>query len=156
MTAIDMQILIRKADVGDLDLIVPMFDAYRRFYNQKPDLELARAFLLDRLRNHESVIFLALDGTGAALGFTQLYPSFSSAAARKIFVLNDLFVVPESRRRNAGRLLLQAAAEYGRTVGAARLALSTALDNMPAQALYESAGWRRDNVFCTYTLPLGE
>jgi GNAT superfamily N-acetyltransferase len=90
----------------------------------------------------------------SALGFTQLYPSFSSGLAKRIFILKDLFAVPAARRSRVGHLLLQAAAEFGRAVGAARLTLSTALDNAPAEALYESSGWRRDIVFCTYTLPL--
>jgi ribosomal protein S18 acetylase RimI-like enzyme len=149
------QVLIRQANVDDLDLIVPMFEAYRQFYKQPPDLELARAFLLERFQHNQSIIFLALDLNGYPLGFTQLYPSFSSGLAKRIFVLNDLFVVSEARRRKVGHLLLQAAAEFGRKVGAARLTLSTALDNAPAQALYEFSGWQQDNVFCTYTLPLG-
>jgi ribosomal protein S18 acetylase RimI-like enzyme len=150
------QISIRQATIDDLDMIVPMFDAYRRFYKQSPDLELARAFLQERFQHNQSIVFLALDWNGSPLGFTQLYPSFSSGLAKRIFVLNDLFVVSEARRRKVGRLLLQAAAEFGRKVGAARLTLSTALDNAPAQALYESSGWQRDDVFCTYTLPLGK
>jgi ribosomal protein S18 acetylase RimI-like enzyme len=149
------QVVIRQANVNDLDRIVPMFDAYRQFYKQPPDLELARAFLLERFQHNQSIIFIALDSDGAsALGFVQLYPSFSSGLAQRIFILNDLFVVSEARRRKVGHLLLEAAAEFGRKVGAARLTLSTAIDNVPAQALYEFSGWRRDNVFCTYTLAL--
>ncbi len=115
--------------------MVPLFDAYRQFYRQKPDPELARAFLSDRFRNRESVVFLALGAEGDALGFTQLYPSFSSGAARRIFILNDLFVTQEARRRGVARALLQAAADFARAEGAVRLTLSTALDNSMAQSL---------------------
>ncbi len=146
--------MVRQATIDDLELIVPLFDAYRQFYRQPPDLELARSFLLDRFRHHESVIFLALNSGGAAVGFTQLYPSFSSASARRIYILNDLFVTPEARRQKVGEALLQAAAEWGRRMGAVRLTLSTALDNATAQALYESNGWKRDQVFCSYSLPI--
>jgi ribosomal protein S18 acetylase RimI-like enzyme len=135
-------------------VLVPLFDAYRQFYRHPPDLELARSFLEERFRNKESVVFIARDADDSALGFTQLYPSFSSASARRIFILNDLFVTPEARRRKVGRALLNAAADFGRDAGAARLVLSTALENDKAQALYESAGWQRDKVFCTYALPL--
>jgi hypothetical protein len=82
-------ISVRRAGIEDLELVVPLFDAYRRFYRQKPDLELARAFLSERFRNRESVVFLAFDADGNALGFTQLFPSFSSSVARRIFILND-------------------------------------------------------------------
>jgi len=150
----DSQLLVRQAGFDDLDSVVPLFDAYRQFYKQASDPVLARSFLQDRFRNNESIVFLAFKPNGSALGFTQLYPSFSSGLARRIFILNDLFVVPEARRHGVGGALLQAAAEFGVKSGAVRLALSTALDNAAAQALYERSGWRRDTVFCTYTLPL--
>ena len=154
LKSVSNSIQVRQAHIGDLAAIVPLFDAYRQFYRQSPDLELARSFLEERFHNKESVIFIALAPDGSALGFTQLYPCFSSASARRIFILNDLFVTPEARRRKVGRALLTAAADFGRDAGALRLALSTALDNFSAQALYESADWQRDKVFCTYTLPL--
>jgi ribosomal protein S18 acetylase RimI-like enzyme len=147
------RIEIRRGSGADLDLLVPLFDAYRRFYRQASDPERARRFLLERLERDESVILLALDGTGA-MGFTQLYPCFSSGAMARIFILNDLFVAPEARGRGAGSALLRAAADYGRSAGALRLTLSTELTNRTAQSLYEKTGWKRDNVFCTYQLPL--
>ena len=146
-------ISVRQAAVEDLDAVAVLFDAYRQFYRQKGDLEGARAFLLDRFANLQSVIFIAT-GNGKVVGFTQLYPSFSSGAMAPILILNDLFVVPEARRCGAGSALLDAAAEYGRRVGAVRLVLSTEATNTSAQALYESAGWKRDTVFWTYQLGL--
>src|SRR5882757_6888198 len=96
---------IRQATVADLNLLTPLFDAYRQFYRQPSDLERARRFLLERLEHNQSVILLAFDDD-AAIGFTQLYPSFSSGAMASIFILNDLFVAPEARRRGAGSALL--------------------------------------------------
>ena len=137
-------------------LVPQLFDAYRQFYGQPSDPGLARTFLSDLFRHDQSVIFLALDDaldhSGSALGFTQLYPSFSSALARPIYILNDLFVDPSARRRSVGRRLLEAAAEFAKQSGAARLGLSTELDNAPARALYGSAGWRQDSVFCMVPL----
>jgi len=144
---------IRQAGVADLDLLVPLFDAYRQFYRLPSEPERARRFLLERLEHHQSVIFLAFDDV-ATIGFTQLYPSFSSGAMARIFILNDLFVAPEARRRGAGSALLQAAAQYGRRLGALRLVLSTEITNITAQAVYERMGWKRDTVFCVYQLAL--
>jgi GNAT superfamily N-acetyltransferase len=146
-------VTVRQATVADLSLLVPLFDAYRQFYRQPSDVEGARRFLLQRFEHNQSVIFLAFDGA-AAIGFTQLFPSFSSASMARIFILNDLFVSSEARGRGAGAALLQAAAEYGRAVGAVRLALSTEITNTTAQAAYERLGWKRDNVFYTYQLTL--
>ena len=147
-------IFVRRATLADLDLIVPLFDAYRQFYEQTPDPALAREFLRERLEREQSVIFLAVREDGSAAGFTQIYPSFSSAKAQRIFILNDLFVDPSARRRGVGQRLLQEAAEFGRSAGAIRLTLSTAHTNSTAQSLYEAQGWRRDEIFRSYHLAL--
>jgi ribosomal protein S18 acetylase RimI-like enzyme len=145
---------VRKATVVDVDAIAPLFDAYRQFYGKAADLGLARRFIAERLERQESIVFIAETNVGGAVGFTQLYPSFSSARAARIYILNDLYVRPDARRLGVGRQLLQAAAEFGRASGAVRLSLSTALTNTPAQKLYESMGWKRDDAFCEYGLTL--
>jgi len=147
-------IFVRRASLADVDLVAPLFDAYRQFYEQTPDLALAREFLRERLEREQSVIFLALRPDGSAVGFTQLYPSFSSASAQRIFILNDLFVDPAARHGGVGQRLLDAAADFGRSAGAIRLTLSTAHTNTAAQALYESHGWRRDEVFRSFHFAL--
>ena len=145
---------VREATVEDLNLLVPLFDAYRQFYRQPSEPERAGRFLQERFEYSQSVIFLSFEGT-AAVGFTQLYPSFSSGAMARIFILNDLFVAPGARCRGVGSALLRAAAEYARDAGAVRLVLSTELTNATAQSLYERLGWKRDTAFCVYQLTLG-
>lgn len=102
----------------------------------------AGEFLRERLEGEQSVIFVALRPDGPAVGFTQLYPSFSSASARRSYILNDLFVDPGTRSSGVGQQLLEAAAEFGRGAGAVSLTLSTAHTNTTAQAPYEAQGWR--------------
>lgn len=145
---------IAYATPDDLDDLAPLFDAYRVFYEQPSDLALARAFVHERMSLCESVILLARDAsTGQALGFVQLYPGFSSVAARRLWTLNDLFVTPAARGRGIGRALLRRAARHGTDTGCVRLVLETTEDNRTAQALYESEGWQRDpDRF--YSLPL--
>jgi GNAT superfamily N-acetyltransferase len=149
-----MSFNIRQATIHDLDTLVPLFDGYRQFYRQPSDLACARSFLAERFAHHESVILLACDERGAGLGFIQLYPLFSSVRAVRIYLLNDLFVFAEARRQGVAKALMIAAAEHARALGAAKLSLTTALDNRPAQALYESLGWQRDQAFCEYALTL--
>lgn len=144
---------VRKATSVDLKLIAPLFDAYRRFYRQPSDLRYARSFLRARLDRKESVILLALDQS-EAVGFTQLYPSFSSVSMARIFILNDLFVAPDARCRGVGSALLAAAADFGKQAGAVRLALTTETSNTVAQSVYERMGWVRDTTFYTYELTL--
>lgn len=149
-----MSCTIKQATIHDLDTLAPLFDGYRQFYRQPPDLERARSFLAERFAHHESVILLATDEHGAGLGFVQLYPLFSSVGTVRIYLLNDLFVSAEARRLGVAKALMDAAAEHARALGAARMSLTTALDNVPAQTLYESLGWKRDQEFCEYGLVL--
>ncbi len=141
---------IRLATIEDLSQVAQLFDAYRQFYEQLPDIALAKAFIAARLNNKESVIFVAENSEGKLIGFCQIYPSFCSVAATKIGVLYDLFVDSTARKTGAGRALMLAAHEYAANNGMARLDLSTAKNNLAAQALYESLGWERDEIFYTY------
>ncbi|MET4568276.1 GNAT family N-acetyltransferase [Rhodanobacter soli] len=149
-----MSLQIRQATILDLDTLAPLFDSYRQFYGQPADLARARHFLAERFHHQESLILLALDEHRAGLGFTQLYPLFSSVRTVRTWLLNDLFVAAHARRQGVAAGLLGAAVEHARALGAASLSLSTALDNAPAQALYESLGWQRDHQFCEYSLTL--
>jgi ribosomal protein S18 acetylase RimI-like enzyme len=146
-------IAIRQATLKDLDRVAPLFDEYRQFYRQRSDAAAARAYLHERFSHSESIIFIASRDSGA-IGFTQLYPSFSSISLARIYVLSDLFVVSNARKQGAGRLLLEAAAEFGRAAGAHQLTLETASDNLAAQGLYEGCGWLRDTEFYVYQLTL--
>ena len=145
---------IRRATLDELDQLVPLFDGYRQFYGRPSDLALARSFLSERLTHSQSVIFLAFDDQERAIGFTQLFPSFSSTSAARLFILNDLFVHPDARRSGVGSALLRAAADFGRAASAVELELSTATSNKTAQALYEREGWQRDQDFHVYRLLL--
>jgi GNAT superfamily N-acetyltransferase len=145
--------LVKRAAVADLDAAAPLFDAYRQFYGQRSDPRAARAFLEERLRRDESVIFLAVSDDGReAVGFTQLFPSFSSISVRRLWILNDLFVAPGVRGGGVGRRLLERAREWAIETDAKGLILATAVTNSAAQALYESCGWRRDDEFAHYVL----
>mgnify|MGYP001164668533 FL=1 len=148
-----MSVATRLAAVADVGRVAPLFDAYRQFYGLAPDLELAQWFLRERLSRGESVVLLA-EHDGTALGFVQMYPTFSSLRAARTFVLYDLFVDPAARQRGVGRRLMQAAADEARTQGAVSLVLSTARTNSAAQRLYESLGWVRDEEFYEYNLRL--
>src|SRR3954465_8310210 len=93
---------IRRATPDALDALAPLFDAYRRFYEQPGDVALASAFLHARMERGESVILVA-EADGQLLGFCQMYPTWCSVAAGRIFVLYDLFVDAQVRRGGVGR-----------------------------------------------------
>ena len=148
-----MSLEVRRAEARDLDALVPLFDAYRQFYGQASDLPRAHAFLAERFLHGQSVVFMAFEGP-RAVGFVQLYPSFSSTRAARVYVLNDLYVDAAARRSGAGRRLMEAATAFARAEGAVGLTLSTGIENRPAQALYEALGWVREARFYDYGLSL--
>ena len=146
---------VRQAGPADVDLVAPLFDAYRQFYEQPSDPPLARAFIAARLERGESVVFLA-ERDGRPVGFVQLYPLFSSTAARprRLWLLNDLYVAPEARGSGVARMLMERARRLAEETDAVGLELATAHTNRVAQRLYESLGWRRDEKFPRYELAL--
>jgi GNAT superfamily N-acetyltransferase len=144
---------VRLASIEHLEAAAELFDQYRIFYQQPSDLEAAKAFLKERFRDQDSTVFLAWEN-GEAIGFTQLYPSFSSVSMKRIWILNDLFVAASHRQRGVAKLLVGAAEGYGRETGAVRLALSTQISNASAQKLYESLGYVKDEEFYHYGLRL--
>ena len=144
---------VRQAVLSDLESVATLLDAYRQFYGRSSDITAARAFLLQRFNHSESVIFVAFLGT-EPVGFTQLYPSFSSGSLARIFILNDLFVSPDVRKKGVAKKLMHAAAEFAKSLGAVRMSLSTSVSNQTAQALYESMGWEKDDQFYYYHLAL--
>lgn len=146
---------IIRAGREHVPLLVPLFDAYRVFYERPSDPSGARRYLVERMEKLESVIFLALDEGGEeGLGFTQLYPSFTSLRMQRLWILYDLFVSSQVRRQGIGRALMERAKEFAIETGATRIELSTAMDNLPAQALYESLGYDKDDAFYFYELSL--
>lgn len=145
-----LPLVIKRADRDGIEKVVHLFDRYRQFYGQDGDLPGANQFIVDRIESADSMILVAQSGE-ELVGFTQLYPTYSSVAMRRAWVLNDLFVVPEYRRLSVGRRLLGAAVEHGLSTGSARLVLATQVGNLAAKSLYEREGWVRDTAFDHYS-----
>jgi ribosomal protein S18 acetylase RimI-like enzyme len=146
-----MSIACRLAGPADVSEVARLFDLYRQFYEQPPDLKRATAFIAERMACGDSVTLVAHMTSGELVGFCQLYPSFCSVEAAPIYVLYDLYAVPESRGQGVGRLLLQAAERQARGDGKCRMDLTTARSNVSAQGLYEAMGWVLDEVFLSYS-----
>ena len=141
-----MTVSYRRAGLSDLDRVAPLFDAYRGFYGQPSDLPRARRWLEERLSRGEAHVILAERDGHVPVGFTLLYPSFSSVSTASTMVLNDLFVAESARRGGVATGLLNAALATARELGALRVSLETARDNAPAQAVYRKAGWTADET----------
>jgi AcrR family transcriptional regulator len=148
----DESLRVVRAGREHLKALSTLFDLYRQFYQREADPALARKFIGDNIRKERSIIFLALDNNNEALGFTQLYPGWSSVSTSPIWILNDLYVSRAARRRGVGQALMEAARQLASKTRTPRIDLITAVDNHDAQALYESLGYKRDMDFYRYSL----
>ena len=141
---------IIQATSENLEELLPLFEGYRTFYKQEQNTEAAKSFLKSRFQLKDSVIFLAFNSSNKAVGFTQLYPSFSSVSMQRTYILNDLFVSSEVRGRGFGEALLNYAKLFAIENNSKGLTLETEIDN-PAQKLYERLGWKKDLDVLHYT-----
>ena len=133
---------IIKAQIEHLDHLIPLFDGYRVFYEQPSDFYAAKQFLFERLKNNDSIIFIAyIDNI--AVGFTQLYPLFSSVSMEAMYLLNDLYVSSNYRGEGIGEALINKAKSYCIENNLKGLAIQTAANN-PAQHLYQRLGFEKD------------
>lgn len=138
--------IIRRAKKKDIELLSVLFDKYRIFYKQQPDITTAKSFLKKRMKRMESVIFVA-EERKELIGFTQLFPIFSSVSMKRTWLLNDLYVNEKARGIGAATALLNAAKEFGVETKAKWLLLQTAADNFTAQKVYEKNGWIKETDF---------
>lgn len=139
---------IIQAHIEHLEDIVPLFNSYRIFYKQDSDLISAKQFLKERILNNESIIYIAYLEK-EAVGFTQLYPLFSSVSMKSMYLLNDLYVKSNYRGKGIGEALINKAKTLCVAQQNKGLALQTAADN-PAQKLYERLGFIKDHDLYYY------
>jgi ribosomal protein S18 acetylase RimI-like enzyme len=135
---------IKRITSAEYNLVIALFNNYRVFYKQEPDMAVAENYIKARLQNNESVIFVALvdvDSKPVPAGFTQLYPRLSSVRATKNWLLNDLYVSANFRRQGIGEALIKTAMDFAKNDGATFIKLETAIDNYTAQSLYEAIGF---------------
>ena len=142
---------IKQGTIEQLEDITFLFNQYRMFYRQPSDLDGARKFVKERLQRQDAVIFLATKNT-KPVGYTQLFPSWSSVSMQRVWILNDLFVLPEQRNRGIAKALMNRAKEHAISTNAVRLILATEVTNKIGQNLYESMGYSRFNDFYHYVL----
>jgi ribosomal protein S18 acetylase RimI-like enzyme len=145
-----------QARLTDIAKVLPLYCRYLDFYHVAHHVADAEAFLSARTRQGESVIYLVEDDAGEAVGFAQLYPLFCSLEMKRIWLLYDLYVSASARRAGVAQMLLDQAQKLGVNTDAAFIMLSTATDNLSAQALYEKNGYVRDQAFYTYNRQLND
>lgn len=132
---------IKREDINELSIL---FDNYRVFYEKESDIKGSEIFLLERIRNNESEIFIAENDKKELVGFVQLYPIFSSTRMKKLWLLNDLFVDENYRGQGVSVLLIDEAKKLCKESYACGLILETAKSNVVGNKLYPKTGFSLD------------
>ncbi len=141
---------IIQAGHKNLQQVVFLFDQYRMFYKMSSDRIAAENFVNDRLVQQDSLIFLALK-KNSAVGFLQVYPSFSSVAMQPIWILNDLFIDSSARQTGCAKKMMKYLQEQAKQRSIFSIKLATAVNNYKAKSLYESLGYRLNQDFDNYS-----
>jgi GNAT superfamily N-acetyltransferase len=135
---------IKKAKLSDIGELSYLFDCYRVFYEHPSDREAAVLFLTERMEHGDSEIFVSVSEKDMLTGFVQLYPLFSSTRMKRLWLLNDLFVLPVHRGLGISKSLIGRAKELCRDTSAAGLILETAKSNTIGNQLYPQTGFSLD------------
>jgi ribosomal protein S18 acetylase RimI-like enzyme len=146
--------MIRKATIDDLDQLTILFDKYLIFYKKHTNISEQKSFLKERIENNEAIIYIAFDDEikNKAIGFTLIYPTFSSLLLSKILILNDLYVDQNTRKSGIGEELIHQTIALAKEFGAPLIRLRTANNNMIAQSLYLKTGFTRNTFSCSFDL----
>ena len=145
---------IKQVSIENLSELVILFDQYMIFYQQPSAAEKYRKYLEERLINKEATVFIAYSAEKNAMGFALNYHSFSSVSQGKVVVLNDLFIATEYREKGVASHLIDSTISYAKEIRAVRVDIATAIDNFPAQTLYEKIGFIKNVGFFSYNLPI--
>jgi GNAT superfamily N-acetyltransferase len=146
--------MIQKIDTVNsihIDQLIILFNKYRIFYNKEKDLDKAREFLLERIKNNDSIIYIVLNEENVPVAFMQLYPMFSSTRMSKSWLLNDLFVDENYRGKGYSRKLIEIAKEVCIKTNACSILLETAKNNDIANQLYKQTGFVLEDNCNFYT-----
>jgi GNAT superfamily N-acetyltransferase len=126
------------------------------FYDIQHKAADVEHFLNNRIAFEDSKIYLAITEKGEAVGFIQLFPSFSSLMLKRFWVLNDLFIAPEHRKQGAAKALISAAKQLCKDTNACGMMLDTQKSNTMAQRLYTQCGFTKNTSSNYYYWFTGE
>ena len=132
---------IIKATIDNLEELSLLFDLYRQFYRQPSNISEAKGFLNERIVNKESVIYISKEEDGNFSGFVQLYPIFTSVGLKRLWLLNDLYVKKEYRKKGIARNLIDQCKNLTLETKASGLLLETSKNNLEGNVLYHTEGF---------------
>jgi GNAT superfamily N-acetyltransferase len=138
------------ADVPTLHALVMALATYEKLAHEVTATEADLEVHLFGSRPYAEAL-VAEDG-GQAVGFAVYFHNYSTFLGRPGIYLEDLFVLPEARRRGHGRALLRALAAIAVERRCGRLEWAVLHWNEPAIAFYRSLGAQRLDEWGTFRM----
>ena len=106
--------LIEQCTNHHLSRLAEIFNDYRIHFGQESDLVGSTAFLEERLLKNQAVVFVAIDEeSDEYMGFTLLYPMYTSLKIKSTWTLNDMFIADKYRKFGVASKLLEKVKEFG-------------------------------------------
>lgn len=150
-----MALTVREAQPSDLPEILRLVHALAA-YEKEPDAVEATEADFGRVMFPEdgapNTYGLVAEADGEVIGIAIWYVTFSTWTGQNGIWLEDLFVVPESRGRGAGKALLTRLAQITVERGWRRLEWCVLKWNEPSIGFYESLGATPQSEWETYRL----
>jgi ribosomal protein S18 acetylase RimI-like enzyme len=140
-----LDLTIRMAREADLESLVRLAAAFRDHLGQSTPSDAAfRASIAALLQDAGTEFFLAWDAQQGAIGYVQARFRYSAWTSALEAELEDVFVVPEARRRGVGLRLVQFAIARANERACRSMGLNTNERNEGALALYRRLGFRSE------------
>ena len=148
-----MTVAIRPAEAADVPAIAGLIRGLARYEKLEQEVTMTEELLARNLfGQHRYAEALIAEDDGAPIGFALFFHNFSTFLAKPGIYLEDLFVVPEHRRRGIGRALLQRLAKIAVERDCGRLEWSVLDWNRDAIGFYERLGARPNSEWTVYRL----
>ncbi len=145
--------MIEAVSKNNIEEVLPLIRKYQEFYKITTiDDDRNKIFFSQFGESGDNgCLFLYRNDEGKPIAFATVYFTFVSSIPAKVGVMNDLYTLPEYRRKGIGRNLINHCLRFALSKGAVRLQWLTAEDNESAQKLYESLDTKRSKwIVYTY------
>ena len=147
-----MKAEFRNATENDCALILEFIKGLAEYEKMSDDVvateDLLREWIFEKQK--AEVIFALEDGR--EVGFALFFHNFSTFVGRAGIYLEDLFVLPEYRKRGHGKALILELARIANERGCGRMEWSCLDWNQPSIDFYLSLGAKPMNEWTTYRL----
>lgn len=142
----------RKASEADLPLILRFIKELAQYEELSGEVvateELLREWIFEKKK---AQVFFA-EENGREVGFALYFYNFSTFLGRAGIYLEDLFVLPEFRKKGIGKAILRELARLAVKQGCGRLEWACLDWNRPSIGFYQSLGARKMDEWTGYRL----